>query len=60
MAEFLAGWRLLADSGNALGPLAIAAVTTFATLGVASVVLGALAWGGAAWLLRFIPRRVAS
>jgi len=22
------------------------------------VVLGALAWGGAAWLLRFIPRRV--
>ncbi len=57
--KFLAGWRLLADSGNALGPLAIAAVTTFATLGVASVVLGVLAWGGAAWLLRFIPRRVA-
>jgi MFS family permease len=56
--KFLAGWRLLSDSGNALGPLAIAAVTTFATLGSASVVLGVLAWGGAAWLLRFIPRRV--
>jgi MFS family permease len=58
--KFLAGWRLLADSGNALGPLAIAVVTTFATLGVASVVLGVLAWGGAAWLFRFIPRRVSS
>ena len=56
--KFLAGWRLLSDSGNALGPLAIAAVTTFATLGSASVFLGVLAWGGAAWLLRFIPRRV--
>ena len=58
--KFLAGWRLLADSGNALGPLAIAAVTTVATLGVASVVLGVIAWGGAAWLFRFIPRRVTS
>ena len=56
--KLLAGWRLLSDSGNALGPLAIAAVTTFATLGSASVVLGVLAWGGATWLLRFIPRRV--
>ena len=56
--KFLAGWRVLSDSGNALGPLAIAAVTTFATLGVASVVLGVLAWGGGAWLLRFIPRRI--
>ncbi len=56
--KFLAGWRLLSDSGNALGPLAIAAVATVATLGVASVVVGVLAWGGAAWLLRFLPRRV--
>ncbi len=58
--KFLAGWRLLADSGNALGPLAIAAVTTVATLGVASVVVGVLAWGGAVWLFRFLPRRVAA
>lgn len=56
--KFLAGWRLLADTGNALGPLAIGAVATFATLGTSSVVLGLAAWGGAAWLLRFIPRRV--
>ncbi len=56
--KFLAGWRLLSDSGNALGPLAIAAVATAASLGAASVVLGVLAWGGAAWLLRWIPRRV--
>lgn len=56
--KFLAGWRLLADSGNALGPLAIAAVTTVATLGVAAVVLGAVSWVGAAWLLRWVPRRV--
>lgn len=56
--KFLAGWRLLSDAGNALGPLAIAAVATLATLGAASVMLGVLAWGGAAWLLRWIPRRV--
>lgn len=56
--KFLAGWRLLADSGNALGPLAIAAVTTVGTLGAAAVVLGAVSWVGAAWLLRWIPRRV--
>ncbi|HSN12889.1 MAG TPA: MFS transporter [Propionibacteriaceae bacterium] len=56
--KFLAGWRLLSDSGNALGPLAIAAVATVSTLGAASVVLGVLAWGGAAWLLRWLPRRV--
>lgn len=56
--KFLAGWRLLSDSGNALGPLAVAGVTALASLGVASVAVGVLAWGGAAWLLRFIPRRV--
>jgi MFS family permease len=56
--KFLAGWRLLSDSGNALGPLAIAAVATVSTLGGASVVLGVLAWGGAAWLMRWIPRRI--
>lgn len=58
--KFLAGWRLLADSGNALGPLTIAGVTAFATLGVAAVVLGGISWLGAAWLLRFIPRSVPS
>ncbi|MBI4900846.1 MAG: MFS transporter [Actinobacteria bacterium] len=56
--KFLAGWRLISDTGNALGPLAIAAVATLSTLGGASVVVGVLAWGGAGWLMRWIPRRI--
>jgi len=55
-AQFLGGWRLCADLGNAGGPLLISAVTLVASLGVASVVIGVIGWAGAAWLSRWIGR----
>ncbi|BAK36735.1 putative major facilitator superfamily transporter [Microlunatus phosphovorus NM-1] len=54
-SQFLGGWRLCADLGNALGPLAIGAISAIATLGLATVVMGAITWLGSAWLARWIP-----
>jgi MFS family permease len=45
-AQFLGGWRLTADLGNAAGPILIGAITLVAPLGVAAVVMGAGALGG--------------
>lgn len=56
-SQFLGGWRLCADLGNALGPLTIGAITAVATLGVAAVAMGAITWLGTGWLARFIPVR---
>jgi len=56
-SQFLGGWRLCADLGNALGPLAIGAISAVATLGLASVVMGAITWLGSGWLARFVPVR---
>jgi MFS family permease len=56
-AQFLGGWRLCADLGNALGPLAIGGITAIATLGLATVVMGVITWLGSGWLARFIPVR---
>ncbi len=56
--KFLAGWRLVSDTGNSLGPLVISAVTAVASLAAACVAVGAIAWAGAAWLVRVVPRRV--
>lgn len=56
-SQFLGGWRLCADLGNALGPLTIGAVTAVATLGMAAVAMGAVTWLGTGWLARFIPVR---
>lgn len=56
-AQFLGGWRLCADLGNALGPLAIGGITAVATLGLASVVMGVITWLGSGWLARFVPVR---
>lgn len=55
--QFLAGWRLMADSGNAAGPLVISAVTVAFPLFVASLVVGALSFVAGAWLRHFTPRR---
>lgn len=55
--QFLAGWRLLSDSGNALGPLVISAVTAIVSLGWAAVVVGVLGLGFGAWLSHWVPRR---
>lgn len=54
-AQFLGGWRLCADLGNALGPLAIGGISAIATLGLATVVMGVLTWLGSGWLARFVP-----
>ncbi len=54
-SQFLGGWRLCADLGNALGPLAIGAISAIATLGLATVVMGAITWLGSGWLARWIP-----
>lgn len=54
--QFLGGWRLMADVGNASGPALIGAVTLVAPLGVAAVVMGAGALVGAGWLRLWVPR----
>jgi MFS family permease len=41
-AEFLAVWRLVSDAGTAVGPLLCAAIIAFASLGSASVIIGAV------------------
>ncbi|MDN5772088.1 MAG: MFS transporter, partial [Microlunatus sp.] len=56
--QFLGGWRLCADLGHALGPLAIGGITVIATLGSAAVVMGVVTWLGSGWLARFIPVRL--
>ena len=56
-AQFLGGWRLCADTGNAAGPLVVSAVSAVAPLAAASVTMGVLTWTGVAWLARWIPRR---
>ena len=66
--HFLAGWRLTTGLGQALGPLAIAAITAVAPLAWACVTVGVLGWVGGAWLwfwgspqrLRSVADRVAS
>ena len=57
-AQFLGGWRLCADVGNAAGPLIVSAVTVVAPLAAAAVTMGLLTWTGVGWLARWIPRRV--
>ncbi|MBM9466348.1 MFS transporter [Nakamurella leprariae] len=53
--QFLAGWRLMADSGAALGPALIAVVTAVATLAWAAVLLAVLSVAGGLWLRRYVP-----
>ena len=54
-AQFLGGWRLCADLGNASGPLLISAVSLVAPLAVATMVMGALTVVGSGWLARWVP-----
>lgn len=56
-AQFLAGWRLMADLGNAGGPALVAAVTLVAPLAVAALVAGGVALVGAGWLWLWVPKR---
>ncbi len=54
-AQFLGGWRLMADAGQAAGPLLISVLVALGSLGLAAVALGGVAWAGAAWLRVVIP-----
>jgi MFS family permease len=54
--QFLGGWRLMADLGNASGPVAISAITVAFPLAVAAVAMGAAALLGAGWLRIWLPR----
>ena len=55
-AQFLAGWRLLADAGALVGPGLIAGVTALAGLASASIAVGAVGILGGIWLGRWVPR----
>jgi MFS family permease len=55
-AQFLAGWRLCSDLGNAAGPLIVSAVSALATLAAAAVTMGLLTWTGSGWLAKWVPR----
>ena len=54
-AQFLGGWRLCSDLGNAGGPLIISAVSAVATLAVAAYVMGLIALAGSGWLIKWVP-----
>ena len=56
-AQFLSGWRLFSDTGNALGPVALSAITSLFTLGIASISIGGLAFVGAAWMAYWLQRQ---
>jgi MFS family permease len=48
--QFLSGWRVFGDAGNALGPVALSIITTLFSLAAATVSLGAFSIVGAMWL----------
>lgn len=49
-AQYLGGWRLCGDIGVSGGPVLVGALAAVAPLGVACVVLGALAAAGTVWV----------
>jgi MFS family permease len=53
---FLSLWRLLSDTGNAIGPVVPAAIAAVAALGLGISVTGLLGLGAAASLARWVPR----
>jgi len=54
-SQFLGVWRLVSDAGAAGGPLVVAVVTAVATLGLASVTVGAIGLVGAALYATVVP-----
>jgi MFS family permease len=54
--QFLGGWRLMADLGNAAGPGAVSVITVAFPLGAAAVAMGAATLVGAGWLRVWLPR----
>ncbi|WP_316670734.1 MFS transporter [uncultured Propionibacterium sp.] len=56
-SQFLAGWRLFADSGTAIGPLVVSAVAAAAGLPASALAVGAIGLAGTWWLSRYVPHR---
>ncbi|MEO6955110.1 MAG: MFS transporter [Antricoccus sp.] len=54
--KFLAGWRLMSDTGTALGPTLIGIITIAFPLAVAALAMGALSLLGAGWAGFWVPR----
>ncbi|MGX5697626.1 MFS transporter [Agromyces soli] len=57
-SAFLAAYRTIADTGQAVAPLVVAGVTLVASLAAASATMGVLGFIGAGMLLRWVPRYV--
>jgi len=55
-APFLGAWRFITDSGAALAPLGIAALTAAASLAVASVATGLAGIIGVVMMLVYVPK----
>lgn len=55
-AQFLGGWRLMADLGGAGGPVLLSAIASVTALGPAILVIAGLSFVGAAWLRIWTPR----
>jgi len=53
--EFLGIWRLIGDTGSAVGPLVVSFVISVATLALASVVCGGIGLVGAVLMAALIP-----
>jgi MFS family permease len=55
-APFLGAWRFITDSGAALAPMGIAAITAALSLAVASAITGIAGIGGVIMMLMYVPR----
>ena len=58
MPGFLGSWRVFTDSGSALGPLGISAMTALAGLPFAAILIGCCGIVGTVMMERYIPRIV--
>lgn len=58
-APFLGSWRTLTDGGGALAPMLFSVIAAVAALGIATGVMGAIAFAGALGFWRWVPRYIA-
>ena len=54
--QFLAAWRLLSDTGSAMGPIVVTLVTLAWPLSAASIVMSIIGLVGSYWMGRWVPR----
>ena len=53
--QFLAAWRLLSDTGSAMGPIVVTLVTLAWPLSAASIVMSIIGLVGSYWMGRWVP-----